>query len=194
MKHYRSYIQVLVAIILTTPLFISTGCEDDYNRRLNETLDYLSTGLKLNDKSLRKWEAIEAENTLRRNERKEIESGIIYVARYETFATKTNNYASLMIQYVCGDSSVRQVQILNKGEIVVSLPAKNTIRDGASRQPHTLCYAEHYIWRESDSNNPIAKYNLSDLSVVLVKENGSKFGPAPILSKQAVMEKVNALK
>lgn len=195
---YQTAVLLFCGRLNIAPLFLSTlfffvaGCDDEYNRKLTESLDCLSTGLQIKENSLRKWEARETERILRYETRKNIEKGIVYIAYYGAFKTK-NNYTGLTIKFVCGDASVTQVQVFNKGEVVASLPARLTIKDGASRQPHTLCYAEGYIWRENELKDPIAKYQICDLSVVLVKKDGSTIGPVQILARQAVMDKVNAM-
>lgn len=186
-------VRTITVIMLATVFLCMTGCHYGYNRKLKESLDCLSTGLTIRENSLRKWEARQTEILLKHENRKNIERGIIYIAYYGAFKTK-DNYTGLTIKFVCGDASVTQVQILNKGEVVASLPARLTIEYGASRHPHTLCYAEGYIWRENELKDPIAKYKIGDLSVVLVKKDGSTIGPVQLLARQAVMDKVNAMR
>ena len=161
------------------------GCRKTFPRRYTDTIDaclYTQTAPNLTVFGF--W-CNEQRIHLLRTKRKTIKTnGIIAYAVYSTL--NKEGHKSLELAYLSKNANVKEIHIINDGKIIWSSPPPS-LNYTKRLEKHFVVFNELFVWRTS---NPIENYNVRDLSVVLIRDDGSLVGPATIVTDNDVWEEI----
>lgn len=171
--------------------FFVCSCDQSYNEKLKGTWNGIEDRRKESSPYVR-WRVEESARILETENKNRIKKGIIVFAHYGRIRTfNGTNFNQLAIYYLCENAAIRQVRLLNAGKVFLCMPPNFWMLACAKEiEGETLQYAQEFIWPESE--DPLADAVLADLSVELVKQDGSVIGPSGVMANSALSNKVEA--
>ena len=177
-------------LLIGIALFVCS-CDQSYNEKLKGTWDGIE-GMRKQSSPYVRWRVEESARILENENKNRIKKGIIVFAHYGRIQTSNGtNFNQLAIYYLCGHAAIRQVRLLKAGKAFLCMSPNFWMTACAKEiEGETLQYAQEFIWPESE--DPLAVADVTDLSVELVKQDGSVIGPAGIMANIDLKKKVEA--
>ena len=175
-----------VVVLLT---IFSIGCSDSFSRRVADTVEYCVNESNEPDIDV---------GSFWRNEQ------CLYLLQTATATIRTNGIIvcasigsdqmgrrAFFATYLSRDANTREIVFMKGEEIILSMAsALRPNNKFVEEQKRRVMFFEGKVWQNADY--PFHDYRIEDLSVKLVKDDGSVIGPVGILSSKDFWENIRS--
>ena len=178
-----------IALLLT--VFV-VGCDDSFSRRLANSVDSCIDEASKPDVFLPHfWRSERTLHLLQTTTPATIKAnGIISYARINN-APNERGLVLFEIEYLSNDPNVREVVFMKGEELIHSMPPPQR-KWNKLVENNLVVFMEGGGWEEPDYPYPFEGYRVEDLSVKLVKDDGSVIGPVRVLSNENLWEEIRS--
>jgi hypothetical protein len=176
-------VTMTLEIILSTAL--ATGCGNTFSQRVANSIEVCADMQSNPSVSLTRFWRSQRRLTLLQTAVKTIKTnGIIDHAVIGPMATE--NHKVFEMGYLSADANVKEIVIVKGRDVIWSAPQSFQAYAKLLEKDYVV-FVEEFVWRTS---NPTQGYDVKDLSVLVVKADGSTIGPAQILTDKEVWEEI----
>jgi len=177
---------VLMSFLGGMSIVVTDGCGRSFNVRIENTLSaFTASKNATGTRPFDFWCLVQGISQLQHAQDAIRTNGVIYYAVYS--ATEGGATKRFDLGYLSKDADVSEIRFLKDGVVIGR--QKSMCREiWKTCEKYVVGFNEVYRW--DDRADPVKTYAVKDITVVIVKEDGSIIGPAPILTDKEVWEEV----